>query len=77
MAGALAMMVANRTNELIVHMDDVAVSVGVETPAIRPAAAAMALTVLVSVSRKVNTDLELIRALARSERADPTRVRAI
>jgi hypothetical protein len=77
MAGALAMMVANRTNELIVHMDDVAVSVGVETPAIRPAAAAMALTVLVSVSRKVNTDLELIRALARAERADPTRVRAI
>lgn len=77
MAGPLAMMVANRTNELIVHMDDVAVSVGVDTPPIRPQAAAMALTVLVSVARKVNTDLELIRAMARAERAKPDAARAI
>ncbi|WP_166903455.1 maleylpyruvate isomerase N-terminal domain-containing protein [Mycobacterium sp. DL440] len=77
MAGALAMMVANRTNELIVHMDDVAVSVNVPTPPIRPQAAAMALTVLVSVSRKVNTDLELIRVMARAERAKPDAARAI
>jgi hypothetical protein len=77
MAGPLAMMVANRSNELIVHMDDVAVSVGLPTPPIRPAAAAMALTVLVSVSRKVNTDLELIRAMARAERAKPDAARAI
>jgi len=77
MAGPLAMMVANRCNELIVHMDDVAVSVGLPTPPIRPEAAAMALTVLVSVSRKVNTDLELIRAMARAERAKPDAARAI
>jgi hypothetical protein len=77
MAGSLAMMVANRANELIVHMDDVAVSVGVPTPPIRPAAAAMALTVLVSVSRKINTDLELIRVMARAERAKPDAARAI
>jgi Mycothiol maleylpyruvate isomerase N-terminal domain len=77
MAGALAMMVANRTNELIVHMDDVAVSVDLPTPPIRPEAAAMALTVLVSVSRKINTDLELIRVMARGERAKPDAARAI
>jgi hypothetical protein len=77
MAGALAMMVANRANELIVHMDDLAVSVDVPTPPIRPQAAAMALTVLVSVSRKVNTDLELIRVMARAERAKPDAARAI
>jgi hypothetical protein len=76
MAGPLAMMVANRCNELICHMDDVAVSVGLPTPPIRPAAAAMALTVLVSVSRKVNGDLELIRVLAREERSKPGAARA-
>jgi hypothetical protein len=77
MAGPLAMMVANRTNELVVHMDDLAVSVGLPTPPLRPEAAAMALTVLVSVARKVNTDLELIRAMARAERAKPDAARAI
>lgn len=77
MAGPLAMMVANRTNELIVHMDDLAVSVGLPTPPLRPEAAAMALTVLTSVSRKVNSDLELIRVMARAERAKPGAARAI
>jgi hypothetical protein len=77
MAGSLAMLLANRTNELIVHMDDVAVSVGVPTPPIDPQAAAMALSVLVSVARKMNTDLELIRVMARAERAKPDAARAI
>ena len=77
MAGLMAMMVANRTNELIVHMDDVAVSVGLPTPPIRPEAGAMALTVLLSVARKMNTDLEIIRVMARAERAKPDAARAI
>lgn len=77
MAGLMAMIVANRTNEVIVHMDDVAVSVGLPTPPIRPAAAAMAVSVLVSVARKSNSDLEFIRALARAERALPDAARAI
>ena len=77
MAGPLAMMVANRTVELIVHMDDLAVSVGVPTPVITPAAGAMALTVLVSVARRMNTDLEVIRVMARAERAKPDGARAI
>jgi hypothetical protein len=77
MSGPLAMMVANRTNELVVHMDDLAVSVGLPTPPIVPGAAAMALTVLVSVARKTNSDLEVIRAMARAERAKPDGARAI
>jgi hypothetical protein len=77
MAGPLAMMVCNRTNELIVHMDDVAFSVDLPTPPIVPEAAAMALTMLVSVARKTNTDLEVIRAMARAERAKPDGARAI
>jgi len=77
MAGPLAMMVMNRTMELTVHMDDLAVSVGLPTPPIRPAAGAMALTVLMSVARRANSDLEVLRAMARAERAKPDAVRAI
>lgn len=77
MAGALAMMVANRTIELAAHMDDLAVSVGVPTPDISPEAGAMILTVLVSVARKMNGDVELMRAMARTERARPDAVRAL
>jgi len=77
MAGPLAMMVMNRTMELTVHMDDLAVSVGLPTPPIRPEAGAMALTILMSVARKANTDLEVLRAMARVERAKPNATRAI
>jgi hypothetical protein len=77
MAGSLAMLLANRTVELIVHMDDLAVSVGLPTPPITPEAAAMAFSVLVPVARKMNTDLEVIRVMARAERAKPDAARAI
>jgi hypothetical protein len=77
MAGPLRMMVANRTLELVAHMDDLAVSVGLPTPPISPEAASMALSVLVSVARRMNTDLELIRAMARVERARPDAARAL
>jgi hypothetical protein len=77
MAGSLAMMVSNRTVELAAHMDDVAVSVGVPTPEISPNAGAMIFIVLVSVARKMNGDLELMRAMARAERARPESVRAL
>jgi hypothetical protein len=77
MAGPLAMMVMNRTMELTVHMDDLAVSVGLPTPPIRPEAGAMALTVLMSVARRANGDLEILRAMARQERAKPNATRAI
>jgi hypothetical protein len=77
MAGSLAMMVTNRTVELICHMDDLAVSVGLPTPPIHPAAGAMAVTVLASIARRMNGDLELIRAMARVERARPDAARAL
>lgn len=77
MAGALAMMVANRTIELAAHMDDLAVSVGLPTPEIAPRAGAMIFTVLVSVARKMNGDLELMRTMARTERARPDAARAL
>lgn len=76
MTGLLAMMVMNRTVELAVHMDDLAVSVGLPTPAITPEAGAMALTVLLSVARRMNGDLDLLRIMARSERAKPDAARA-
>jgi hypothetical protein len=77
MAGTLAMMVSNRTIELIAHMDDVAVSVGLPTPSIEPRAAAMALSVLISLARKLNGDLPLILAMSRQERATFDSVRAL
>jgi Mycothiol maleylpyruvate isomerase N-terminal domain len=77
MAGTLAMMVCNRTIELIAHMDDVAVSVGRPTPPIDSRAAAMALSVLVSLARKINGDLPLILAMTRQERAVFESVRAL
>jgi Mycothiol maleylpyruvate isomerase N-terminal domain len=77
MAGLLAMMVSNRTIELIAHMDDVAVSVGLPTPPIDPRAAAMALSVLISLARKLNGDLPLILAMSRQERANFESVRAL
>lgn len=77
MAGTLAMMVSNRTIELIAHMDDVAVSVGLPTSPIDPRAAAMALSVLVSLARKLNGDLPLILAMSRQERATFESVRAL
>jgi hypothetical protein len=38
---------------------------------------AMALTILLSVARRANTDLEILRAMARRERAKPNAARAI
>ena len=44
---------------------------------ITPRSGAMALTVLTSVARRMNTDLEVIRVMARAERAKPDAARAI
>lgn len=77
MCGSLAMMVANRTVELLAHMDDLAVSVDLPTPPITPGAGTMAFTVLTSVARKMNTDVELLRAMTRVERARADSARAL
>jgi hypothetical protein len=58
-----------RTLELVVHIDDLAVSAGVETPVIDPRAVDLVTQCFVSVARIRHGDLEVLRALARRERA--------
>jgi uncharacterized protein (TIGR03083 family) len=57
-----------RVMELVVHGDDLAVSVGIDAPP-PSEAAAVAIDVMVAVARAVHGDLAVIRALARRERA--------
>lgn len=59
-----------RIVELAVHLDDLAVSVEVETPAIPPIGWACALGCLFEIARTRHGDLAVLRALARRER-DP------
>jgi hypothetical protein len=47
------------------------------TPPISPAAGSMIFTVLTSIARRMNSDLELMRAMARTERAKPDSWRAL
>lgn len=60
---------ATRLVELAVHVDDLAVSVGLPTPAM-PLDTAVA--TLVEVARDRHGDLAVLRALSRRERAAPT-----
>jgi uncharacterized protein (TIGR03083 family) len=59
-----------RLIELLVHTDDLAVSVGIETPEPFTAAADAAVDTLVAVARRRHGDLAVLRALTRRER-DP------
>ena len=62
---------ATRIVELLVHADDLRVSVGL-LPASLPAdAATIAIGTLVDAARLVHGDLEVLRALTRSERTKP------
>ena len=57
-----------RLIELTVHIDDLSVSVGVETPPIPPRALDLATSALVEVARERHGDLAFLRALTRRER---------
>ena len=57
-----------RMIEVLLHLDDLAVSVGVPRPATSPEGPAIVIEILVGISRMLNGDWELIRALAREER---------
>jgi uncharacterized protein (TIGR03083 family) len=59
-----------RLIELVVHTDDLAVSVGVPTPEPAPGSAVPAIDTLVAVARLRHGDLAVLRALTRRER-DP------
>ncbi|WP_432901482.1 maleylpyruvate isomerase N-terminal domain-containing protein [Micromonospora matsumotoense] len=65
-----------RVMELVVHVDDLAVSLGVPTPPIPPAAAEATIHLLGSLAAWRHGSLKVIRALARHERA-PASVAAL
>jgi hypothetical protein len=71
-AGALVMTVGEylktRVVEIVVHGDDLAVSVGVAFGPVSPDATGMAISTLVDVARVRHGDLPVLRALARRER---------
>jgi hypothetical protein len=61
---------ATRLVELTVHIDDLAVSIGVPTPAMPADAVGVAVGCLIDTARRRHGDVALLRALARRER-DP------
>ncbi len=65
-----------RTMELAVHLDDLAVSVGLATPDLPEAAFDPVLTLLARLAARRHGQAALLRALARAERA-PAAVNAI
>ena len=66
-----------RIIELVVHSDDLAVSVGLPTPEFPPAATGMAIDVLMDVALLRHGDLAVMRALARRERDDIEALRVL
>ena len=65
-----------RIVELVVHTDDLAVSVGIPTPEPDPVAATLVTHCLVSLARRRHGDLAVIRALTRRERDTVEALRA-
>jgi hypothetical protein len=59
-----------RIVELLVHTDDMAVSVGMSPPALSTDAMTLALPVLVDAARSIHGDHAVLRSLSRRERAD-------
>lgn len=61
-----------RTMELVVHTDDLAVSLGVPTPPLPPAATEATIELLARIAAWRHGPVALVRALARRERAPDT-----
>lgn len=61
-----------RLIELVVHIDDLCVSIDVPTPELSSEAVDVAVTALVGVARRKHGDVAVLRALTRRERADPS-----
>jgi uncharacterized protein (TIGR03083 family) len=66
-----------RLIELTVHIDDVAVSAGLPTPEMPPAALDLAFGCLIGVARHRHGDIAVLRGLTRRERADENVLRAL
>ena len=60
----------SRTIEMLVHADDLAVSVGLPPLDLPPDAAKMAMTTLLELARQRSGDLAVLRALTRRERQE-------
>jgi hypothetical protein len=60
-----------RLVELVVHADDLAVSLGVPTPTFSDEADDLVITTLARISRRRHGSLPVLRTLARYERASP------
>lgn len=74
---SLETYVKTRVVELAVHSDDLATSVGLPDVLIPPAAAKVVIDVCVELARARTSDLEVIRALTRAERATPDTLRVL
>jgi hypothetical protein len=72
----LADYLRTRALELLVHSDDLAISVGIETPAVPPEAARNVINTLVALSVRKHGVTAVLRALSRRERA-PRSIAAI
>lgn len=76
-AAPLDAYLVSRAIELAVHGDDVAVSVGIQPPALPVAAADVVLPALVRLARGRVGDLRVLRALTRAERGDADDLRVL
>ena len=58
-----------RLVEVVVHIDDLAASIGVDTPELNDVARACVLGTLFAIARRRHGDINVIRALTRTERS--------
>jgi uncharacterized protein (TIGR03083 family) len=65
-------LLANRMMELVVHLDDLAVSVGVPTPGLPVAATDTVIGILATLAARRHGPAPVYRALTRAERAPAT-----
>lgn len=66
-----------RLIELVVHVDDLAVSVGLPSPALPPEATRLAIGELIEVARLKHGDVAVLRALTRRERDEVEALRVL
>lgn len=68
---------ATRVVELVVHLDDLAVSASLPLIEVPTIAASVTLETFLEIARGVNGDLAVLRAFARGERSDPGILRVL
>lgn len=65
-------LLTNRLMELVVHLDDLAVSVGVPTPGLPAPATDVVISLLATLAARRHGSVPVLRALTRAERAPVT-----